>query len=232
MKYIIREIMYSLILMFYKIKYRHLIVGFRAKIAYGSQFEGYNKISHHAYFSGKMGYSTYIGEYSNVIGKIGRYCSIGGNVVFLCSTHPVEKYVSTAPCFYSTLKQNGFSYINKQKFNEFPKYKNSEFPIIVGNDVYIGYGARIIAPLRIGDGAVIAANSVVTHDVEPFTIVGGSPAKVIKKRFADEDIAFLNKINWWDKDPEWLRKHADLFEDIDKLKKLFETDGEMLLEID
>ena len=217
MNYIFRELAYAGLRVWHKVRNKTLKTGFRCQIPIGSKFEGYNKVDHHAYFSGRMGYGSYIGEYSSVVGKIGKYCSIGGHVVFICPTHPVKKFVSTAPCFYSLAKQNGMTYVDKQKFNEFPKYEGTDFPIIVGNDVYIGYGATIIAPVKIGDGAVIAANAVVTHDVEPYTIVGGCPAKTIRKRFRDDQIEFLLSFQWWNRERNWIRAHSDLFEDIDKL---------------
>ena len=70
--------------------------------------------------------------------------------------------------------------------------------IIVGNDVWIGYEAVILAGVTIGDGAIIGTRAVVTKDVLPYTIVGGVPAKPIRKRFDDETIAELLKLKWWD----------------------------------
>ena len=70
--------------------------------------------------------------------------------------------------------------------------------IIIGNDVWIGYDAVILAGVTIGDGAIIGTRAVVTKDVPPYTIVGGVPAKPIRKRFSDEDIALLLELKWWD----------------------------------
>lgn len=70
--------------------------------------------------------------------------------------------------------------------------------IVVGNDVWIGYEAVILSGVTIGDGAVIGARAVVTKDVPPYTIVGGVPAKPIKKRFSEENIKKLQSIRWWD----------------------------------
>ena len=75
--------------------------------------------------------------------------------------------------------------------------------IVIGNDVWIGYEAVILAGVTIGDGAVIGTRAVVTKDVPPYTIVGGIPAKPIKKRFPQETIDALLKIKWWD----WDKKH-------------------------
>lgn len=214
MKYILREICYLLIGLFYVITNKHLKLQFRAKIAPASKFEGYNKLSHHSYFSGELGYASYVGENSVVHGKIGRYCSIAGNVRFLTLTHPVTTFVSSHPCFYSTKKQSGFTFVNEQKFDEAPRIPENKYSIIVGNDVYIGNGATIIGPVVIGDGAVIAANATVTSDVPPYSIVGGVPARVIKKRFSDDEIYALCKIQWWNKDLDWIKENAGKFENV------------------
>jgi len=83
----------------------------------------------------------------------------------------------------------------------------------IGNDVWIGYGAIVMRGLKIGNGAIIGAGAVVTRDVEPYTIVGGVPAKVIKKRFSFEDIKKLEELKWWEYGPDIL-KGVDLL-DID-----------------
>lgn len=79
--------------------------------------------------------------------------------------------------------------------------------IIIGNDVWIGYEAVIMAGITIGDGAIVAARAVVTKDVPPYTIVGGTPAKVIRKRFPDDTITTLLTLKWWDWPPETIQKH-------------------------
>ena len=70
--------------------------------------------------------------------------------------------------------------------------------IVIGNDVWIGYEAVILAGVTVGDGAIIGARAVVTKDVPPYTVAGGIPAKPIKKRFSEETVAALLKIRWWD----------------------------------
>ena len=81
---------------------------------------------------------------------------------------------------------------------------------VVGNDVWIGYGSVIMPGVTIGDGAIIATQSVVVGDVSPYTIVGGNPAKPIRKRFADEDIERLLRIRWWDWPIEAITEHVRL----------------------
>jgi virginiamycin A acetyltransferase len=81
---------------------------------------------------------------------------------------------------------------------------------VVGNDVWIGYGSVIMPGVTIGDGAIIATQSVVVGDVPPYAIVGGNPAKPIRKRFADEDIERLLRIRWWDWPIEAITEHVRL----------------------
>jgi len=91
---------------------------------------------------------------------------------------------------------------------------------IIGNDVWIGYKAVIMPGIKIGDGAIIATNSMITKDVEPYSVVGGNPAKEIKKRFSDREISELLEIKWWNWDNEKITKNVrNLTENnIDKLK--------------
>lgn len=113
-------------------------------------------------------------------------------------------------------KQCGETYVNEQKFVE-NNYADSEkkFSVVIGNDVWICSGAKIIAGVTIGDGAVIAANATVTKDVLPYSVVGGTPAKEIKKRFTEEQINFLLDFKWYDKSIDWIRNNAEYFEDIE-----------------
>ena len=83
--------------------------------------------------------------------------------------------------------------------------------IIIGNDVWIGYEAVILAGVSIGDGAIIGARAVVTKDVPPYTIVGGVPAKSIKKRFSDETISSLLSIQWWNWSKEKISKNIKIY---------------------
>ncbi len=218
MRYFIREIIYYIIMIYQRFIYRDVQFDFLSKAALSSTFGGMNKLSHHAFFSGELGFASYIGANSVVIGKIGKYCSIGERVHFITKTHPVKEYVSTHPCFYSLKKQCGFTYTDRQLYNEEPLLEGSKYSIEVGNDVYIGFGATLIGPCRIGNGAVIAAGAVVTDDVPDYAVVGGVPAKVIKYRFDIEQIQYLNWLKWWDKSPEWLKRNVTDFQSIEFLK--------------
>ena len=79
-----------------------------------------------------------------------------------------------------------------------PEAWDNRGDIVVGSDVWIGYEAVILSGVTIGDGAIVGARAVVTKDVPPYTIVGGVPAKPIRKRFSEEDIAQLLELRWWD----------------------------------
>ena len=94
--------------------------------------------------------------------------------------------------------------------------------IVIGNDVWIGYEAVILAGVTIGDGAIIGTRAVVTKDVPPYTIVGGVPARMIRKRFSDEDVKTLQEMKWWDWPVEKISSAIPFIQagDIDSLKRL------------
>jgi len=93
---------------------------------------------------------------------------------------------------------------------------------IIGNDVWIGYGALIMPGVQIGDGSIISSKSVVVNDVPPYTIVGGNPAKPIKLRFKDETIELLQSIAWWNWPIEIITENLEALvsNDIEKLKRV------------
>lgn len=124
--------------------------------------------------------------------RIGKFCSIarGAKFLFNSANHTMAS-LSTYP-FPLFFEEWGL-----EKKNVTKAWDNKG-DIHIGNDVWIGYEAVILAGVTIGDGAVIETRAVVTKDVPPYTIVGGVPAKPIKKRFPDEIIDQLLKIRWWD----------------------------------
>ena len=95
---------------------------------------------------------------------------------------------------------------------------------IIGHDVWIGNGATLMQGVTIGDGTIIGTNSLVTKDVAPYTIVGGNPAKEIRKRFDEETIHLLLALKWWDWNVEKITDHLDLLTsgNIDELKRIYE----------
>lgn len=211
-----------------KRSHRNIIFLKGANIDRNAGFEGQNKIGVESWFEGYIGYGSYIGDHSIVKAKIGRYCSIGHNVTVLTGTHPSHRFVSTHPVFFSTKKQNGITYVNEQKFEEvLYADKENKYGCVIGNDVWIGFGATILGGCKIGDGAIVAANAFVNQDVEPYTIVAGQPAKVISKRFTDEQIDALCQFKWWDKPESWIREHADKFECVDEFIRVISAEGEM-----
>jgi len=151
---------------------------------------------------------TFIGNNCFVIhSTIGSFCSIAGNVMIGGGKHPLN-FVSTSPVFYSernVLKKC----FNKIDFEEYDK-------TIIGNDVWIGSNAFIKGGVRIGHGSVIGAHAVVTKDIEPYSIVVGNPAKIVRKRFDDATIDKLLKTKWWDLNEELLKLRAHKFQHVEE----------------
>lgn len=185
-------------------------------VSLDSWFEGFNRIGEKSTFHGSMGYGSYIGQNCEISATIGRYCCIANRVNTVSGTHPTSGFVSIHPAFYSTQKQSGFTYVSQSCFNETLKNPvDGKTAVYIGNDVWIGCDVTLLGGISIGDGAIIAAGALVNKDVPPYTIVGGVPAKPIRKRFTEEQIAFLQDLRWWDKDAKWLRERIDLFKSID-----------------
>lgn len=203
-----------------KIKWKNtLSLKFSSSISLRSYFEGMNAIYSNSEFDGYLGLGSYISNNCNIYGKIGRFCSIAPYVKVITGTHPYTyPFTTTSPFFFSSLKQNGKSLYDKSIFNEF-RYAKGNYPIIIGNDCWIGYGATIISGIKINNGAVILAGAVVTKDVPAYAIVGGVPAKIIRYRFDEETIKFLLEIKWWNKDINWLIANKELLIDIENFKK-------------
>lgn len=135
-----------------------------------------------------IGNNVSIGDYSYVnkgaiiaSGIIGKYCSIAAYCQIGLDEHPIDK-VSTSP----------FTYDSKN-------WDNFQNPPIIGNDVWIGGNVLVMQGVKIGDGAILAAGAVVTKDVPPYAIVGGVPARILRKRFEENTIENLVKSAWWDK---------------------------------
>lgn len=213
------------------IYFRKLYLKRRFSINYGKSsligfsviIEGRNSFGNNSSItSSKIGYGSYIGNNSKFAkSSIGRYCSIGSNVSCIFGRHPSHTFVSTHPAFFSVSHPISISYVKEQSFEEFakPRDLDGKYSIVIGNDVWIGENAAIMEGVVIGDGAIVAANSLVTKDVDPYMIVGGVPAKIIKSRFEKDDIEFLLSLKWWDKPQSWLKKNGASFKNIKELKK-------------
>ena len=129
--------------------------------------------------------------------EVGRYCSFSSDIHYFPANHPVEM-VTTSPFFFR--KEWGFDVNDVQRS-----------ALKIGNDVWIGYGVMITSKCSfIGNGAVIAAGSIVTGDVEPYSIVAGVPAKTVKMRFSEQEIEALEKSTWWELSPEELYQYYHL----------------------
>lgn len=131
---------------------------------------------------------------------IGKFSMIASDVIF---------FMNGANHLTDAISSYPFAIFGKDWANAM---EGKEYPVkgdtVVGNDVWIGYKATIMPGVTIGDGAIIAAHSVVIRDVAPYSIVGGNPAKEIKKRFSEEKIEKLLALKWWDWDIEKITRHA------------------------
>ncbi|MBP0903726.1 CatB-related O-acetyltransferase [Mariniflexile gromovii] len=159
-----------------------------------------------AFSNSTLGKFSYINDFSAINNaEIGKFCSIGPSVKVGYGTHPVN-FLSTSPIFYSSKPMFGIALTKEEKYKQNGK-------TTIGNDVWIGANVFLIDGVTIGNGSIIAAGAVVTKDVPDYAIVGGVPAKIIKYRFVNDKIKEIQKLNWWDKDLEWLKKNVHLFQE-------------------
>lgn len=157
-----------------------------------------------SFINSTMDRYSYCGYDCNIYNaEIGAFCSIAGHVIIGGATHPMH-FVSTSPVF---LSHKGSVKKKFARFDYLPSYKT-----IIESDVWIGEGAFLKAGVKIGVGSVIGMNSVVTKNVEPYTIVGGNPAKTIRKRFNEKIIEELLKTQWWNLSDTELQKHGEYFD--------------------
>lgn len=159
-----------------------------------------------------------IGDYSYISGPrayvecatIGKYCSIARQTIIGVSDHD-HGWLTTSPIASS--KCYGFIDVDKQQ--------RQKAPPVIGNDVWIGANSIIFRGVTVGDGAVVAAGSVVTKDVPAYAIVGGVPAKVIKMRFSNEIIKILLDMKWWDWPESKIKESAKYMDDIDNFVNIY-----------
>lgn len=157
----------------------------------------------------ELGDYSYIGNNCFMVDvSIGKYCSIADRCCIGGVAHAVE-HVSTSPVFQkgrNVLKTN-FAFFERP----------ADIPTIIENDVWIGMGAYIKGGVTIHNGAVVGMGSVVTHDIPPYEIWAGNPAKFIRKRFDEETIINLLKMEWWNLPEEEIQNFAEMFSDPNKL---------------
>ncbi|MFT4071120.1 MAG: CatB-related O-acetyltransferase [Dysgonamonadaceae bacterium] len=199
----------------YQRKYKYLRVGYKSKLS-EVKFGEYNWIGQNVHvINSSVGDFSYISD-SSVICEttIGKFCSIGPNVRTAPGKHPTHTFVSTHPALFSNPP---YCIKNFQERD----FHNPERNVRIGNDVWVCANVVIADGVSIGDGAIIGANSVVTSNVEPYTIVGGIPARQIRKRFEQEDIDTLIKSKWWDKNLDWIEANADRFLNIKDFCRIY-----------
>ena len=146
---------------------------------------------------------------------IGKFCAIASDVKFIMNgaNHKMKAFTT----YPFGIFRNGWE-AGVSELKDLP-YKGDT---VIGNDVWIGYDSILMPGVKVGDGSIIAAKSLVTKDVPPYTIVGGNPAKAIRKRFSDEVIECLLKIKWWDWSVERITENIPVLcsDDIKLLKEL------------
>lgn len=184
-----------------------------------SSLLGYNRVDRNTlvYYS-VLDMYTYIGSNSVVMhSEIGKFCSISWGVTIGPGNHDYKK-MSSHDFLYN-------DFYGLKPFDEKPVYDRFANKTCIGNDVWIGTGATILNGVKIGDGAVIGANTIVTKDVPPFAIFVGNPGRVVSYRFEKEQIDEILSIKWWDLPHDEIKKSFEIFKENDinnaikKLKK-------------
>ncbi|MBP7733734.1 MAG: Vat family streptogramin A O-acetyltransferase [Caldisericia bacterium] len=146
---------------------------------------------------------------------IGKFCAIAKDVKFIMNgANHLMNCFSTYPF---QIFGNGWEKV-MPKIEDLPNKGDT----VIGNDVWIGYDSLVMPGVKIGDGAIIASRSVVVGNVEPYSIVGGNPAKLIRKRYNDEVVDILLKLKWWDWEVDKITANLEVLvsQDLEKLKSL------------
>ena len=184
----------------------------RTKLPRGSICGCFTSIQSTAFFYGRV--------------KIGRFCIIAEPSRIGACNHPIHFLTTHHISYVSTVVWEHPDYAYIQSHNKrspgYDRFIEDKYACVIGNDVYIGTNAIILAGVTIGDGAVVGAGAVVTKDVPPYAVVAGNPAKIIKYRFTDDIIQKLLKLKWWNYDLHDLRDFdfSDVDDCIKKLEKL------------
>lgn len=167
-------------------------------IVFNSRLQGMNAINRNNYITdSSIGVGTYTGHNTTIKNTdIGKFCALSWDLSLGGKNHNYNA-VTTFPEYHFNRVLNGKSSIIESSF------ENTH----IGNDVWIGSGSIILRGVKVGDGAVIGAGSVVTKDVPDYAIVAGVPARVIKMRFSGEIIEKLIELKWWDWDIELIKQY-------------------------
>lgn len=164
------------------------------------------------FYDSSIGRHSYIGYNSEVHNcEIGAFCSIANGFVVGGAKHPVD-WVSTSPSFYKVGGGTG-KHLGSLEVEPIKR-------TFIGNDVWIGARVTMMQGIRIGNGAVIGAGSIVTKDVPPYAVVAGCPAKVLKFRFDKDTIMKLQESEWWNLSDEQLSKYAKYINRVDEFCKV------------
>lgn len=168
-------------------------------------FSAYNKLYKRSILTNvRLGRFTYIAGARSGNSCFGAFCSVSPEaIVGGLGIHPTH-WISTHPAFYSTAGQAGLTFSNHNKFKE-------QSRTCIGNDVWVGARAVILDGVHVADGAIIAAGAVVVDNVQPYTVVGGVPARILRCRFSEDVVAELLAWKWWELPTDVLKKLAPEF---------------------
>ena len=180
---------------------RYVVIGTGSRVAGGASVD-----------RSSLGDFSGIGRSSKVThADIGRYCAISWDCTVNATNHPFASL--TVSAFPYVPEMGGFVTERTQTYQR----------VIIGNDVWIGANSVVMPGIRIGNGVVVGAGAVVTRDVPDYAVVAGVPARILRYRFADDVIARLQRLRWWDLDSGLIKRHIGLFQgelDEQKLEQL------------
>jgi phosphonate metabolism protein (transferase hexapeptide repeat family) len=161
-----------------------------------------------------LGDYSYVMQHSQIMqATIGRFCSIASFVRLNPGNHPLERPTSHHMTYRA--RQYGFAQTDDLEFFAW----REAHPVTVGHDVWIGHNVTVLPGVTIGNGAAVGAGAVVTKDVQPYTVVAGVPARIIRPRFPDDIAARLEATRWWD----WTRAELETrFADFKNLESFLE----------
>lgn len=171
-----------------------------------TSLEGHNDINPGVkLYHSSLGAYTYV-NYNSIIASsaIGRFSSIGPGCIIGLGDHPADTFVSTSPHLYKPGLLGADSDYDDNR------------PVVIGNDVWIGANVTVANGCRIGDGVIVAANSFVKGNIEPYSIVGGVPARFIRNRFTPVETEALMELKWWNKPISWIKANIRHFNDVSR----------------